>query len=54
MTIKELGSAIDGLKGEIAEMQVQLKRAGEDTKHGTNSCTSSMASRRPRADEYNS
>eukprot|EP00403_Amphidinium_massartii_P013142 CAMPEP_0178410842 /NCGR_PEP_ID=MMETSP0689_2-20121128/21192_1 /TAXON_ID=160604 /ORGANISM="Amphidinium massartii, Strain CS-259" /LENGTH=688 /DNA_ID=CAMNT_0020032039 /DNA_START=56 /DNA_END=2122 /DNA_ORIENTATION=+ len=30
MTIKELGDAIDTLKGEIAEMQVQLKRAGED------------------------
>jgi len=30
MTIKTLNDAIDGLKGEIAEMQVQLKRAGED------------------------
>merc|ERR1712203_69655 len=30
MTIKELSEAIDGLKAEIAEMQVQLKRAGED------------------------
>jgi len=30
MTIKELGDAIETLKGEIAEMQVQLKRAGED------------------------
>jgi len=30
MTISELTKAIDGLKAEIAEMQVQLKRAGED------------------------
>jgi len=30
MTIKQLTEAIDTLKGEIAEMQVQLKRAGED------------------------
>merc|ERR1719449_261129 len=29
-TIKELTEAIDTLKAEIAEMQVQLKRAGED------------------------
>jgi len=30
MTIKTLTEAIEGLKAEIAEMQVQLKRAGED------------------------
>jgi len=30
MTIKQLTEAIDTLKAEIAEMQVQLKRAGED------------------------
>merc|ERR1719401_3033122 len=30
LTIKELTKAIEGLKAEIAEMQVQLKRAGED------------------------
>jgi chromosome segregation ATPase len=30
MTIKALTEAIDQLKAEIAEMQVQLKRAGED------------------------
>merc|ERR1719188_828878 len=29
-TIKALAEAIDKLKGEIAEMQVQMKRAGED------------------------
>merc|ERR1711943_158461 len=32
MTIKQLTEAIDKLKAEIAEMQVQLKRAGEDRK----------------------
>merc|ERR1719183_3134128 len=30
MTIKALTEAIDNLKAEIAEMQVQMKRAGED------------------------
>jgi len=30
LIIKILISAIDGLKNEIAEMQVQMKRAGED------------------------
>merc|ERR1719461_962740 len=30
MTIKSLADAIDKLKAEIAEMQVQMKRAGED------------------------
>merc|ERR1719456_77749 len=30
MTIKQLTQAIDQLKAEVAEMQVQLKRAGED------------------------
>merc|ERR1719190_88107 len=30
MTIQALTEAIDALKAEIAEMQVQLKRAGED------------------------
>merc|ERR1740133_621118 len=30
MTIKELKEAVDGLNAEISEMQVQLKRAGED------------------------
>merc|ERR1719253_21930 len=30
LTIKQLTAAIDQLKSEIAEMQVQLKRAGED------------------------
>ena len=30
MTIKQLTDALDTLKAEIAEMQIQLKRAGED------------------------
>merc|ERR1719190_255367 len=30
LTIKQLTEAIDKLKSEIAEMQVQMKRAGED------------------------
>merc|ERR1712008_451561 len=30
MTIKSLADAIAKLKGEIAEMQVQMKHAGED------------------------
>merc|ERR1712083_1032684 len=30
MTIKQLTEAIDALKAEVAEMQVQMKRAGED------------------------
>merc|ERR1712125_103557 len=30
LTIKQLTEAIDALKAEIAELQVQLKRAGED------------------------
>merc|ERR1719161_3410263 len=30
MTIKSLTEAIDALKAEVAEMQVQMKRAGED------------------------
>merc|ERR1719155_59729 len=30
MTIKQLTEAIDKLKAEVAEMQVQMKRAGED------------------------
>jgi len=30
LTVKQLGDAIESLKAEIAEMQVQLKRAGDD------------------------
>merc|ERR1719460_2143716 len=30
MTIKQLTEAIDGLKSEVSELQVQMKRAGED------------------------
>lgn len=35
-TIKQLTQAIDQLKAEVAEMQVQLKRAGEDRELGIN------------------
>jgi len=30
LTMKQLGQAIEGLQGQIAEMQTQMKRAGED------------------------
>merc|ERR1719426_324895 len=30
MTIKQLTQAIEGLKSEVSELQVQMKRAGED------------------------
>jgi len=30
MTIKQLTEAVDALKGEVSELQVQMKRAGED------------------------
>merc|ERR1719389_842022 len=30
LTVKQLSEAIDALKGEISELQVQMKRAGED------------------------
>merc|ERR1719486_512355 len=30
LTMKQLSEAIEGLKSEVAEMQTQLKRAGED------------------------
>merc|ERR1719258_810615 len=41
LTIKQLTEAIDQLKAEIAEMQVQLKRAGE----GARSCRRARTSR---------
>ena len=33
MTVKQPTEAIDTVKVEIAEMQAQLKRAGEDREH---------------------
>jgi len=45
-TIKALGEAIDTLKAEIAEMQVQLKRAGEDREKQNKEFQSTVADQR--------
>merc|ERR1712190_605848 len=45
-TIKTLGEAIDTLKAEIAEMQVQLKRAGEDREKQNKEFQSTVADQR--------
>merc|ERR1719330_1609439 len=45
-TIKALGDAIDTLKAEIAEMQVQLKRAGEDREKQNKEFQSTVADQR--------
>ena len=39
--IKQLTEAIDKLKAEIAEMQVQMKRAGEDREKENKECVAS-------------
>merc|ERR1712039_209435 len=46
LTIKALGEAIDTLKAEIAEMQVQLKRAGEDREKQNKEFQSTVADQR--------
>merc|ERR1719432_581356 len=46
MTIKALTEAIDTLKAEIAEMQVQLKRAGEDREKQNKEFQSTVADQR--------
>jgi hypothetical protein len=46
MTIKALTEAIDTLKSEIAEMQVQLKRAGEDREKQNKEFQSTVADQR--------
>merc|ERR1712187_906498 len=46
MTIKQLTEAIDALKAEIAEMQVQLKRAGEDREKHNKEFQSTVADQR--------
>lgn len=46
MTIEELSKAIDALKAEIAEMQVQLKRAGEDREKQNKEFQSTVADQR--------
>merc|ERR1711920_572423 len=45
-TIKGLSEAIDTLKAEIAEMQVQLKRAGEDREKQNKEFQSTVADQR--------
>merc|ERR1712113_942762 len=45
-TIKALGEAIDTLKAEVAEMQVQLKRAGEDREKQNKEFQSTVADQR--------
>merc|ERR1712050_524258 len=45
-TIKALGEAIDTLKAEIAEMQVQPKRAGEDREKQNKEFQSTVADQR--------
>merc|ERR1712050_55859 len=46
MTIKALTEAIETLKSEIAEMQVQLKRAGEDREKQNKEFQSTVADQR--------
>jgi hypothetical protein len=46
MTIKQLTEAIDTLKSEVAEMQVQLKRAGEDREKQNKEFQSTVADQR--------
>merc|ERR1712113_653697 len=46
MSIESLAKAIDALKGEIAEMQVQLKRAGEDREKQNKEFQSTVADQR--------
>merc|ERR1711959_315461 len=46
LTIKQLTEAIDQLKAEIAEMQVQLKRAGEDREKENKEFQMTVADRR--------
>merc|ERR1711992_393753 len=46
MTIKTLTKAIDKLKAEIAEMQVQMKRAGEDREKENKEFQSTVADQR--------
>merc|ERR1719464_1928494 len=46
MTIKSLTEAIEKLKGEIAEMQVQMKRAGEDSEKENKEFQTTVADQR--------
>merc|ERR1712224_198385 len=49
MTIKALADAIETLKAEIAEMQVQLKRAGEDREKENKEFQTTVADQRESA-----
>merc|ERR1712124_205637 len=49
LTIKQLTEAIDALKAEIAEMQVQLKRAGEDREKENKEFQTTVADQRASA-----
>merc|ERR1719262_313838 len=46
MTIKQLTEAIDTLKSEVAEMQVEMKRAGEDREKQNKEFQSTVADQR--------
>merc|ERR1719355_133541 len=46
VTINELAKAIETLKSEIAEMQVQLKHAGEDRELANNEFQKTVADQR--------
>merc|ERR1711939_254550 len=46
LTIKQLTEAIDTLKSEVAEMQVQMKRAGEDRKKENKEFQATVADQR--------
>merc|ERR1712216_849533 len=46
LQIKQLTEAIDALKAEIAEMQVQMKRAGEDREKENKEFQSTVADQR--------
>merc|ERR1711874_362182 len=49
LTIKQLTKAIDNLKSEIAEMQVQMKRAGEDREKENKEFQTTVADQRATA-----
>merc|ERR1712017_40542 len=49
LTIKQLTEAIDTLKSEVAEMQVQLKRAGEDREKENKEFQTTVADQRATA-----
>ncbi len=48
MCVRDRAKAIDGLKAEIAEMQVQMKRAGEDREKQNKAHASGLQKRQKR------